>query len=284
MKEQAVTFGPSQGIVGVLTEPAAPVASTRPHVLLLNAGFVHRVGPGRLSVEIARQVARAGFPALRFDFSGIGDSASRVPPLDPVSCGVADARAAMDHLGREHGARAFILLGLCSGARHAHHIAVADPRVTGGVMLDGYAYATARSSLMVAGERLSHPRALAAAVRRRLRRRFGDRSGVPPSESAPPPAPEDEGDAFFPGDPPREAMARDLRALVARRVPLLYIYSGEWRKYRYAGQLRDAFRDVGLGSLLSEHLIDDADHLYFTHPERSAMLGMVKQWLHERFS
>jgi hypothetical protein len=280
MKEQAVTFGPSQGMVGVLTEPDAAPAAARPHVLFLNAGFVHRVGPGRLSVEIARQVARAGFPSLRFDFSGIGDSAARVPPLDPVSCGVADARAAMDHLEREHGARAFILLGLCSGARHAHHIAVADPRVAGSVMLDGYAYATTRSRLIAARERLSDPRALVAAVRRRVRKRLGRG----PSEAQPPPAPEEEGDAFFPDDPSPETMARDLRALAARRVPLLYIYSGEWREYRYAGQLRDAFRDVPIGSLLSERLIESADHLYFTAPERTAMLGMVKQWLHERFS
>jgi hypothetical protein len=277
MNERAITFGPGQGMVGVLTEPDAAPAPKRPHVLLLNAGFVHRVGPGRLAVEIARQVALAGFPSLRFDFSGIGDSAARVPPLDPIACGVADARAAMDHLAREHDARAFILLGLCSGARHAHHIAVADPRVAGGVMLDGYAYRTARSSLMAASERLAHPRALVATARRLLTERM---HGEPP----PPPAEEDEGDAFFPGDPPREKMAADLRALAARRVALLYIYSGEWRAYRYAGQLRDAFRDVPLGALLSEQMIGTADHLYFTRPERIAMLGMVKQWLHERFS
>ena len=275
MREQAVTFGPSQAMVGVLTEPDA--APKRPHLLLLNAGFVHRVGPGGLAVEIARQVARSGFPSLRFDFSGIGDSPARVPPLDPIACGIADARAAMDHLSREHGAREFILLGLCSGARHAHHIAVADPRVVGGVMLDGYSYPTARASLMAVGERLSDPRALLAGAKRRLIRRLN-------AEPASAPTPEEEGDAFFPGDPTRDQMARELRALAARRVGLLYIYTGEWRAYRYPGQLRDAFREVSLGSVLSERLVDTADHLYFTRPERTAMLGMLKQWLHERYS
>jgi hypothetical protein len=277
MKERAITFGPKEGMVGVLTEPEAAPASKRPHLLLLNAGFVHRVGPGRLSVEIARQVARAGFASLRFDFSGIGDSPARVPPLDPIACGVADARAAMDHLCREHDARAFILLGLCSGARHAHHIAVADPRVAGGVMLDGYAYRTARSSIIAARERLADPRALLVTARRLLKERLQ-------REPASGPRHEEEGDAFFPGDPSREKMAADLRALAARRVSLLYIYTGEWRAYRYAGQLRDAFPRVPLGPLLSEQRIDTADHLYFTGPERIAMLGMVKQWLHERFS
>lgn len=281
MKEEAITFGPGDRMVGVLTEPDASPASKRPHVLLLNAGFVHRVGPGRLSVEIARQVARAGFRSLRFDFSGIGDSQARVPPLDPIACGVADARAAMDHLCREHDATTFILLGLCSGARHAHHIAVADSRVAGGVMLDGYAYRTARSSLMAARERLADPRALVATARRLLKERLDRESASEPLRE---PAREEEGDAFFPGDPSREKMAADLRALAARRVALLYIYTGEWRAYRYAGQLRDAFPRVPLGTLLSERRIESADHLYFTGPERIAMLGMVKQWLHERFS
>jgi pimeloyl-ACP methyl ester carboxylesterase len=275
MKERGVTFGPAEAMVGVLAEP--DTAPTKPHVLLLNAGFVHRVGPGRLSVEIARQVALAGFPSLRFDFSGIGDSPARVPPLDPIACGLADARAAMDHLCAEHGARKFILLGLCSGARHAHHVAVADPRVVGGVMLDGYAYPTTRASLLAMAERLAHPRALLAGAKRRL-------LGRPNAGPSPSPPPEEEGDAFFPGDPTRDQMAKDLRALSQRRVQLLYIYTGEWRAYRYAGQLRDAFRDVPLGPVLSERMIDTADHLYFTRPERVAMLGMVKQWLHERFS
>jgi hypothetical protein len=183
----------------------------------------------------------------------------------------------MDHLCRDHEAKTFILLGLCSGARHAHHIAVADPRVAGGVMLDGYAYRTARSSLMAARERLADPRALVHTARRLLQERL---EREPASE----PQREEEGDAFFPGDPTREKMDADLRALAARRVALLYIYTGEWRAYRYAGQLRDAFARVPLGSLLTERRIDGADHLYFTGPERIAMLGTVKQWLHERFS
>ena len=273
MKERAVTFGPGQGMVGVLTEPDA--RSSAPHLLVLNAGFVHRVGPGRLSVEIARQVLGDGFATLRFDFSRIGDSPDRVPPLEPIPCGIADTREAMDHLCEAHGASKFILLGLCSGARHAHHIALADPRVVGAVMLDGYSYPTRRSALMDVGERLANPRALLAGAKRRLVRRI---SSVPP-----PPPREVEGDAFFPADPTREQMASDLGALAARNVGLLYIYTGEWRAYRYAGQLQDAFKEVPLGRVLTERMIGTADHLYFTRPERTAMLGMVKTWLRERY-
>jgi pimeloyl-ACP methyl ester carboxylesterase len=276
MNEQVVTFGRAESMVGVLTEPATP--TNAPHLLILNSGFIHHVGPGRLAVDIARRVAGTGIPALRFDFSGIGDSAPRVPPLDAVGCGIADAREAMDHLSAAHGAQKFVLMGLCSGARHAHHIAMADPRVVGAVMFDGYAFPTMRSLAMGVRERLDEPLALLSGAGRRAMRLL---SGKPAAAPAPSPF-HDEG--FFPGDLTRLEMARDLQALAARNVGLLNIYSGEWRTYRYEGQLRDAFPELALRPVLTERLIESADHLYFTSPERTAMLGMVTSWLRERFA
>jgi pimeloyl-ACP methyl ester carboxylesterase len=272
VKERVVTFGPERSMVGIVTEPAKP--SRAPQLIVLDAGFVHRVGPGRIGVQLARQAAESGFSVLRFDQTGIGDTPPRIPPLDPIACGIADAREAMDHLSDAHGTSRFVLLGLCSGARHAHHIAVADKRVAGCVMLDGYAFATARSRLMEAGERLAKPMALLAGAKRRVLRRLSD---------APPPVVRED-EAFFPRDPTLDEMSRDLRVLASRGVNLLYVYSGEWRKYRYPGQLRDAFGEVALDPILSEHLIPTADHLYSTKPERAEMLGLVKSWLGRKFS
>ncbi|HEY5972738.1 MAG TPA: hypothetical protein VIT22_12400, partial [Pseudoxanthomonas sp.] len=42
-------------------------------VVLLNAGLIHRVGPFRLYVRLARELAESGFDVLRFDLPGIGD-------------------------------------------------------------------------------------------------------------------------------------------------------------------------------------------------------------------
>jgi pimeloyl-ACP methyl ester carboxylesterase len=267
MNEQAVTFGEADKLVGVLTE--ANAGAQRPHVLILNSGVVHHVGPGRIGVEIARHLAAAGFPSLRFDFSGIGDSAPRVPSLDPIACGIADARDAMDYLGAAHGARRFILLGLCSGARHAHYIATADERVVGAVLLDGYAFSTARSHLIEFAVQLQQPIALLAGMVRRVRRML---------TSKPIPLAIDV-DSFFPKDPTRFEMARDLAALAARNVNLLCIFTGEWSIYRYEGQFSGAFRGVHLEPILTERRIDAADHLYFTRPERTAMLAMITSWL-----
>ncbi len=275
MKEQVVAFGRAESMAGVLTQPDAP--AKKPHLLLFNAGFVHHVGPGRLAVDVARHVVNAGFSTFRFDFSGIGDSAPRVPPLDATACGIADAKEAMDHLASTQGADRFVLMGLCSGARHAHHVAVADRRVVGAIMLDGYCFPTTRSKAMGIRERLDDPMRLLAGAKRRAMRMF---------LSQPPPKPvdDDEGDAFFPGDPTRVQMEADLRALAARKVAMLSVNSGEWLAYKYEGQLADAFREVELAALLTEKRLEAADHLYFTRAERSALLDLVTSWMRERFA
>src|SRR3954464_8699779 len=152
MKEHAVAFGPNDNMVGVWTEPDRPTGA--PALVVFNAGFIHHVGPGRLAVDVARRAAGGGGSTLRFDLSGLGDSAPRVPPSHPITDGMADARAAMDYLLAAHGARKFILYGLCSGARYVHHVAVAEPRVVGAVMLDGYTFPTIRSRTREVRERL----------------------------------------------------------------------------------------------------------------------------------
>ncbi len=274
MREHAVTFGKNGGLLGVLTEP--DVATAAPHVLLFNAGFVHHVGPARLAVDLARNLADAGFPALRFDFSGIGDSEPRVPHPGAVAGGIADARDAMDYLRDARGARRFVLCGLCSGARHAHHVALADRRVIGAILLDGPAYPTARYWALEAWRRRRHPIATLGKVARRT-------LGVLRASAHPPPAPADADlDAFFPPDPPRARMAEDLRALCMREVSLLSINSGEWRGYGYEGQLRDAFARVPLDRWLTERRFATAEHLYFTQPERAVLLDTICSWLEER--
>jgi pimeloyl-ACP methyl ester carboxylesterase len=275
MKEQAFTFGQGENMVGVLTQPDVPTKA--PPLIVFNAGFIHHVGPGRLSVDIARRAAQVGVTTFRFDLSGLGDSAPRVPAADPITDGLADARAAMDHLSATLGAEKFIVFGLCSGARYVYHVAVAEPRVAGAVMLDGYAYPTVRSRTLEVRERLQEPRALLAGAVRRAQRLLSGEPAPKKRRSA------FDREGFFPEDVSPERMAMGLRTLVDRGVELLNVYSGEWREYRYEGQLQDAFPDVPLAGKLTERLIEAADHIYFTPPERAAMLDILASWLRQRF-
>ena len=63
--EMVVRFGDAESLVGIVTLPSAPTNSTA--VVLLNAGVIHRVGPHRMNVQLARRLAARGFTALRFD-------------------------------------------------------------------------------------------------------------------------------------------------------------------------------------------------------------------------
>jgi pimeloyl-ACP methyl ester carboxylesterase len=136
VQERVMRFG-DDGLVGILSEPptAAP-AATGPAVVFINAGMVHRIGPNRMYVRLARHLASRGFPSVRFDLSGIGDSQHRRDGLPADQSAVLETRQVMDAVQQATGCRSFVLAGLCSGAVTAFHTAVGDPRVVGGVLLN----------------------------------------------------------------------------------------------------------------------------------------------------
>lgn len=133
--EEAILFGGSNSLVGIVTTPPR-VGDGRPAVILLNAGIIHRVGPGCLYVKLARRLARLGFVVLRFDCSGIGDSPSRRDNLPFARSAPQEAQEAMNYLASTHGVRSFVLGGLCTGAVVSYQAALDDPRVTGLLLLN----------------------------------------------------------------------------------------------------------------------------------------------------
>lgn len=129
-------FGPRRALVGVVTDPEAPRDPELPAVVLLNAGLMHRVGPNRTYVQIARALAAAGFTVMRFDFSGMGDSRPRADHLPYAESAPREARDAMDWLAEQRGARRFVLIGHCAGAGVALLVARADERVAGAALIN----------------------------------------------------------------------------------------------------------------------------------------------------
>ena len=137
MTEEAVVFGESASLVGVITERRSKQRRhAKTAVILLNPGIVHRVGAGRIYVKVARALASIGFISLRFDFSGIGDSPVRHDNLQFDKSAVAEARNAMDFLAETNGIEHFILLGGCSGAKVAFDVACSDARVIGALLIN----------------------------------------------------------------------------------------------------------------------------------------------------
>src|SRR5262245_21613598 len=74
-QERGVRFGPADRLFGILSTPK--YASSAPAVILLNTGIEYRVGPHRLYVPLARELAARGHVVFRYDLGGIGDS---MPP------------------------------------------------------------------------------------------------------------------------------------------------------------------------------------------------------------
>lgn len=106
-------------LFGILSEPRFAVDPTLPTVVVLNAGCVHRVGPNRLNVFLARGLATQGFRCVRIDLSGFGDSIddsrSQVNDSYPETA-FRDIDSILKQIESDFKTDRIILTGLCSGA------------------------------------------------------------------------------------------------------------------------------------------------------------------------
>lgn len=129
-REERLRFGPDLRLAGIYCRPSAPAAG-RPCVLFTNAGTNPHAGWARMSVDHARAMAVEGVASLRFDLSGLGDSAvawqsprrSVYSPAHPD-----DLTAAID-LAKASGAETIVVAGLCSAGHLALHGAAQDRRI-----------------------------------------------------------------------------------------------------------------------------------------------------------
>lgn len=124
--EHAVHFG--HGLSGVLCLPQA--AADGRAVIFCNTSGEPKAGIGRFAVTAARTLAQAGVASLRFDFTGIGDSEGLERGHMYETSRLTDFAAAITLIASE-GSREIVVVGVCSGAHHALHTLIEDPRVTG---------------------------------------------------------------------------------------------------------------------------------------------------------
>jgi exosortase A-associated hydrolase 1 len=113
-------------------------------VLFIVGGPQYRAGSHRQFVTMARELAARGFPAMRFDHRGIGDSAGEARSFDTLD---ADVRAAVDTLAaRADVSQGIVLFGLCDAASAAMIYAPTDPRVVGLILLNPWAHTEATAA------------------------------------------------------------------------------------------------------------------------------------------
>jgi pimeloyl-ACP methyl ester carboxylesterase len=106
------TLGPGQ-TVAVLSRPIGPQRSTG--WVICHSFGIEQVNTHRLEVVVARALARAGFPVLRFHVQGYGDSELRGRAVD-VSWHVEGAADAVGFLRLSEGLSTVGVLGVRFGA------------------------------------------------------------------------------------------------------------------------------------------------------------------------
>lgn len=269
MNERAISFGESGALFGILCAPDVPDPQ-RPAVLIPNTGVVHRVGPGRMHVELARALAAAGVVSLRLDAAGLGDS-ERVAGRSTEAASL-DLCAAMDALDARNIARGYVLIGGHNGAHDAHQTARVDPRVTGAVFIDGYVHSTPRAWLnrtlqKFGGGHRGHIDPPSDGLH------LTPRSGDALHDAA-------DADIHWFDTPPHARMTADLVEFMRRQLALMYIYTGDVeRDYHYAAQLIDAFPLLRGYRRLTVRHVPEADHRHSRRVTREAMVDVLVDWV-----
>jgi hypothetical protein len=283
LRERTLLFGDGKSLVGIITEPA-PVAEAepRPAVILLNAGILHRVGPNRVHVRLAREMAAVGFPVLRFDYSGIGDSRPRMDGLPFARSALAETQQGMDVLTASRGVRRFLLAGICSGADSALSAAAQDERVAGVALVEPYAIPGPAFPLYQYRRRILDPRSWWRLLRGRseilgsLRAHRAEPAGgvAPVAPTALEPAPD-----FDSIVPSRREFARRVSSLVERGAGLCFVYSSESPAYfNYLTLLRGAVRRARVDGRVRVQVLEDTDHVFTPLAVQDAVVRTIRDW------
>jgi pimeloyl-ACP methyl ester carboxylesterase len=236
------------------------------------------VGPNRLYVALARRLAALGFPVLRFDYSGLGESEPRRDETTLEQSMLEEGLEAIRFLHAEGVADTFVPMGLCAGAEQSQRLAHADARVVGAALIDGYAY---RTRGYYAHEVVRH--ALSARSWGRLAARARELLS-PRRESSP--APRNPGGVDFVREfPPREECLAQLETILARDVELFLVFTGGGMAelYNHPGQFGATFPSLRGHARIRLEFMPLADHTFTLRKQQDAVLASIEAWARDRF-
>lgn len=239
-------------------------------VVLLNAGLIHRTGPQRLHVELARSLAACGYDAFRFDLPGIGDAAlasaqSPQQVLDRV----------FDLVLARTGAGGLIVGGICSAADLGWRVALQEDRVRGLLLIDPMAvkgrwYGAGKLRLAMRSPLRQWP----AKLLRRLRAGAAASTAASPAAS---PSIEDYRDW-----PAPDEFRRQAQELLARGVRILALYTGGVADYMlHARQIEGTFGDACRHPALRARFDPSLDHILFAASDRRRVVAEIVSWAGE---
>ena len=274
-RELPVLMGRHKSLAGIFTESLRSCAVTAPPtVVLLNAGIVHRVGPNRMHVLLARALAAAGISSLRFDMSGIGDSPSRPEATTPLKSAMSDIRDAMEWLETNKRIGKVVLFGLCSGADHSILYASSDRRVVGTILLDPNIPRTRKYYLYRSGAKLTtlvrkSPGEALSTLGKFFNRSLSGELGITKSFWRLGDLTDSELHAFLVGH---------YRQCVEAGVQIMVVTTGG-EQGRYGEQILDAFPDIAFGDRLTLEHLPRSDHTFTREADRDWLAVNLQKWM-----
>lgn len=274
MNENILTFGEGGRLTATLTRPNGPTKSTA--VLLLNAGVIHRMGPHRINVKLARALADQGYAVLRLDLSGQGDSEPSSTALSYDQQAVVDLQSAMDLVERLTSIQTFALAGICSAAHHGVSTAMADDRLKALWLMDTHSYPNAKTALVRVkrqlqvnpiGTLLGWVSRIPSVLIKLLSTASTTGNAAPPRLDNPY------------ASPSREELATRMQTIVDKQVRVQLIYSGSFLwQFNYANQWRDTFKAYPAVAELPCDLIPDLDHTASTLHAQKRLIDSVSRF------
>ncbi|MEO7360728.1 MAG: alpha/beta fold hydrolase [Gemmatimonadaceae bacterium] len=286
LRERILRFGPDNGLVGILTTSRELTKPDLPHVVMINAGIVHRVGPNRLYVDLARAMAMEGYPVVRIDLAGLGDSEAMTSTLSLEESALQDVVAVFDYLSETRGARTFVTAGLCSGANYSILAAFREPRVVGALLVDPSVSRTRKSMVTHVARRLRNLPTLRALITLRhpvYRRTLAGMRSLAVAEAA---AGQSSQRADFMADTKNAAPAvrEAIEQMLDRGVQLMMVFTGGVNYvYNYDKQLYDLLPGLDFRDQLLLLYMPETDHTVSDMSGRAKLIQSVGTWLNRAF-
>ena len=236
-------------------------------IIFVHAADGNRLGPHRMFVELANRYDHLGYPTLRFDLTGCGDSTGTVSPND-INGEVRDVVGACRFFINKADLTGVILLGISRGARVCYSAMVDHEIPLDGMILLSMPFSSSTTALKSFGTRLNeyfHKAKDTTRLRKMLR-----------------------GKASLAGIWRTLAVALGLgkrysklaKKTFVSKCPLLFIYGGhdpvtEQSSRYYTDKCREQALQYDC------HFIPQANHSFFHYKWKERIFDLSKQWLHQ---